>query len=70
MTPEAKARQTIDQKLAQAGWIVQDMKELNLSAGLGVAVPVYPTDNGTADYVMFVNRNPVGVIEAQKNSAG
>lgn len=22
MTPEAKARQTIDQKLAQAGWIV------------------------------------------------
>ena len=70
MTPEAKARQTIDQKLAQAGWIVQDMKELNLSANSGVAVREYPTDSGPADYVLFVNRNPVGVIEAKKDSAG
>ena len=25
MTPEAKARQLIDQKLEQAGWVIQDM---------------------------------------------
>jgi type I restriction enzyme, R subunit len=31
MTPEAKARQLIDDKLAQAGWVVQDMKQLNLA---------------------------------------
>ncbi len=37
MTPEAQARQQIDQKLEQAGWIIQDMKQPNLSASLGVA---------------------------------
>ena len=34
MTPEARAREQIDQKLAQAGWVIQDMKLLNLSAGI------------------------------------
>ena len=32
MTPEAKARIEIDTRLAQAGWLVQDMKQLNLGA--------------------------------------
>ncbi|RMX18486.1 DEAD/DEAH box helicase [Vandammella animalimorsus] len=70
MTPEARARQHIDHKLEQAGWIVQDMRALNLGAGLGVAVREYPTDTGPADYVLFVNREAVGVIEAKKDSAG
>jgi type I restriction enzyme R subunit len=70
MTPEAKARQQIDQKLEQAGWVIQDMKQLNLAAGAGVAVREYPTDTGPADYVLFVNRTPVGVIEAKKDTAG
>ena len=70
MTPEAKARQQIDQKLEQAGWVIQDMKQLNLGAAVGVAVREYPTDTGPADYVLFVNRNAVGVIEAKKDSAG
>jgi type I restriction enzyme R subunit len=38
LTPEALARQTIDQKLTAAGWIVQDYRALNLGAGAGVAV--------------------------------
>jgi type I restriction enzyme, R subunit len=70
MTPEINARKTIDQKLEQAGWVIQDMKQLNLSAGVGVAVREYPTDTGPADYVLFVNRNAVGVIEAKKDAAG
>jgi type I site-specific restriction endonuclease len=70
MTPETKARQLIDQKLAQAGWVIQDMKQLNLSAGIGVAVREYPTDTGPADYVLFVNRKAAGVIEAKKDDAG
>lgn len=57
MTPEAKARQQIDLKLQQAGWVIQDMKQLNLGAGFGVAVREYPTDTGPEDYVLFVNRN-------------
>ena len=70
MTPEAKARLQIDQKLEQAGWVVQDMKQLNLAAGLGVVVREYPTDTGPADYVLFVDRVAVGVIEAKKDAAG
>ncbi len=70
MTPEAKARQQIDRKLEQAGWIVQDMKELNLDAGIGVAVREFMTDSGPADYVLFVYRRPVGVIEAKRDEMG
>jgi type I site-specific restriction endonuclease len=69
MTPEIKARQQIDQKLEQAGWIVQDMKQLNLGAAQGFAVREYPTDTGPADYVLFVNRQAVGVIEAKRDEA-
>ena len=70
MTPEAKARRQIDQKLEQAGWVIQDMKQFNLGASQGVAVREFPTDTGPADYVLFVDRVPVGVIEAKKDSAG
>ena len=70
MTPESKARQQIDQKLEQAGWVIQDMKQFNLSAGLGVAIREYTTDTGPADYVLFVDRVACGVIEAKKDSAG
>jgi type I restriction enzyme R subunit len=70
MPPEVKARQLIDQKLEQAGWTIQDMKQINLGAGLGIAVREYPTDTGPADYVLFVNREAVGVIEAKRDEAG
>lgn len=65
MTPEAKGRQLIDDKLAQAGWIVQDMEQLNPSAGPGIAVREYPTDTGPADHALLVNRTAVGSIEEQ-----
>ena len=70
MTPETRARLQIDQKLELAGWTIQDMQQLNLAAGMGVAVREYPTDSGPADYVLFVNRHAVGVIAAKKDSAG
>jgi len=37
-TPEALARQIIDQTLTAAGWIVRDFGTLNLGVGPGVAV--------------------------------
>ena len=37
MTPEELARRQIDRQLEQAGWIVQDHTDMNISAGLGVA---------------------------------
>lgn len=66
LTPEQKARQNIDTQLIQAGWIVQDLKDFNPSAGSGIAVREYPTKSGSADYILFVDRKPVGVIEAKK----
>ena len=37
MTPEQQARQQIDAQLVAAGWIVQDYKAFNPSAGRGIA---------------------------------
>ena len=70
MTPEAKARQVIDEKLKTSGWTVQDMKELNPSASVGVAVREFPTSTGPVDYALFVEGVPIGVIEAKKSDAG
>jgi len=69
-TPEQRARDKIDLMLDQAGWIVQSKNEVNLSEGKGVAIREYQTDIGPADYVLFVDRIPVGVIEAKREEAG
>ena len=67
MTPEERARQLIDARLAQSGWVVQDLKKVNPTASLGVAVREYPTSTGPVDYALFVDGKPVGVIEAKKD---
>jgi type I restriction enzyme R subunit len=38
LTPEQKARQRIDEQLQGCGWVVQDKSDVNLGAGVGVAV--------------------------------
>lgn len=68
--PEQKARDHIDEQLIACGWIIQDKKRLNLAAGLGVAVREYDTDKGPADYVLFVDRKAVGIIEAKREEEG
>ncbi len=65
MKPEEKARQRIDQLLSEAGWVVQDVQELNLGAAPGVAVREFPLESGYADYLLFVEREAVGVVEAK-----
>lgn len=70
MTPEEKARLVIDEKLKQSGWGIQDMKKLNLSVALGVAVREFPTSTGEVDYALFVEGLPVGVVEAKREEAG
>src|SRR6266567_4623322 len=68
ITPEDRARQNIDRLLAGADWIVQDKRQTNLSAGRGVAVREFPlkTGHGEADYLLFLDRAPIGVVEAKK----
>lgn len=68
--PEQKARDTIDEQLRASGWVVQHKKNFDPNAGTGQAVREYPTDTGPADYVLFVDRKPVGVIEAKKETLG
>jgi type I restriction enzyme, R subunit len=64
--PEEKARDKIDQLLEKAGWSIQDYKNLNLGASLGVAIREFPLGQNYADYLLFVDRKAVGVIEAKQ----
>lgn len=66
MNPEDKARKDIDKMLTDSGWIIQDYEDRNLSEGLGVAVREYPLSKDNADYALFIDSQPVGVVEAKK----
>src|SRR3972149_5117128 len=68
--PEQFARDNIDRQLMACGWVIQDKNQINLGAGIGVAVREYQTDIGPADYILFVDRKPVGVIEAKREEEG
>ncbi|OFY39329.1 MAG: restriction endonuclease subunit R [Bacteroidetes bacterium GWF2_40_14] len=68
--PEQIARDHIDKQLTACGWIIQGIKQVNLHAGIGVAVKEYLTDVGPADYVLFVDGKPCGVIEAKRKEEG
>jgi type I restriction enzyme R subunit len=69
-TPEQLARDEIDAQLIKAGWVVQNKKKIDFSASLGVAVREYQTDVGPADYVLFVDKQAIGVIEAKPATWG
>lgn len=70
MTPEEEARKVIDKKLTKSGWVIQNMNELNLNVALGIAVREFPTSSGEADYALFIEGMPVGVVEAKKSAEG
>ena len=65
-TPEQIARDRIDEKLRLAGWVIQEKTKIDFGAGIGIAITEYLTEVGPADYVLFVDRAPVGVIEAEE----
>jgi type I restriction enzyme R subunit len=67
LAAEQRARVLIDRQLADAGWSVQDKKDLNLFAADGVACreAVMAQGHGRADYLLYVDKKVVGVIEAK-----
>ncbi|GAA2082882.1 type I restriction-modification enzyme R subunit C-terminal domain-containing protein [Pseudolysinimonas kribbensis] len=67
LAAEQRARVRIDAQLRESGWDVQDAKQLNLFAGPGVAVRevVMAPGHGRVDYLLYVDREVVGVIEAK-----
>lgn len=71
LNPEEQARQNIDALLAAAGWIVQDRRDANPSAGRGVAIREFPMrpGYGEADYLLYVDGMALGVIEAKKEGS-
>lgn len=68
--PEQIARDTIDRQLMASGWVIQSKKQVNLNAAKGVAVREYQTEIGPADYILFIDKKPVGLIEAKREEEG
>jgi type I restriction enzyme R subunit len=67
LNPEEQARVLIDEQLVAAGWVVQDREAIDLVNHVGVAVREVIMEKwaGRADYVLYLNRKMVGVIEAK-----
>jgi len=69
--PEQIARDNIDKQLIACGWVIQDKDKINLNVSLGVVVRYYLTQDGKeTDYVLFVDKKPVGIIEAKREEEG
>jgi len=66
-TPEERAREIIDARLEESGWVVQSRDRINLSASPGVIIREFPLLHGAgyADYMIFVDGKPIGVLEAK-----
>ncbi|MDT8423032.1 MAG: DEAD/DEAH box helicase family protein [Desulfuromonadales bacterium] len=64
---EAEAREHIDRLLTACGWFVQDSSAVNIHAGCGVAIREFSLPGyGYADYLLYVDGQAAGVIEAKK----
>ena len=68
--PEQRSRDQIDQLFLTSGWVIQDKKRANLAAANGVAIREYQTDLGPANYMLFVDKKPVGIIGAKRQEEG
>jgi type I restriction enzyme R subunit len=67
LPPEQQSRQVIDAQLAAAGWHVCDVANLNLVSYPSTAVREVrmKPGHGQVDYLLYVDRKIVGVIEAK-----
>src|SRR5947207_529097 len=64
--PEKQARATIDALLVACGWVVQNYAEVDFSAGSGIVLREVPLKSGRCDYLLLIDRKPVGIVEAKK----
>jgi type I restriction enzyme R subunit len=68
-TPEELAYRKIDALLEKRGWSIQDYNKIDLSTGRGIALRGVRLIQRRCDYLLFVDRNPVGVIKAKPEGA-
>ena len=66
LAPEAQAREQIDAQLTASGWTLQDYTRYDGSAASAIALREIPVKGGRCDYMLLIDRKPVGVIEAKK----
>ena len=64
--PEKKARETIDTLLMACGWVVQNYVGVDFTASRGIALREVPLKSGRCDYLLLVDRQPVGIVEAKR----
>lgn len=68
LAAEQKARVVIDRQLVAAGWDVQDRRKLTLfvpQRGIAVREAIMKPGHGRVDYLLYVDKAVVGVIEAK-----
>jgi len=65
-TPEKETRKVIDGQLEDSGWSVLKRGETIPNKG-AFASEEYPTSSGPADYVLVVDGNIIGIVEAKKS---
>lgn len=64
-------KKRIDNQLKKLGWEIMPYENgLNTSTLIKHAVEEYPTENGPADYALFVHGKLLGIIEAKKYGIG
>ena|ERR1035438_1206096 len=68
LTPEEKARESIDGMLVSAGWLIQHRADANIGAGSGVAIREFALGHGfgEADYLLFVDGQAAGVVALER----
>ncbi|MDZ7578024.1 MAG: hypothetical protein U0904_07620, partial [Candidatus Nanopelagicales bacterium] len=68
---EVQARRLIDAQLRAAGWHVCDRTQIDLFGHQGSAVRevIMAPGHGRADYLLYVDREVVGAIEAKPEGA-
>jgi type I restriction enzyme R subunit len=66
LAPEAQAREQIDALLSAAAWTLQDYTRFDPSASRFIALREIPMPGGRCDYLLIVDRRPIGVIEAKR----
>ena len=63
--PEQGIPQKIDRQLVECGWLAQRHRDMNIAAGLGVAIREFPLTTGPADDMLYADGAAMGVIEAK-----
>jgi type I restriction enzyme R subunit len=71
LSEKAVRKQRIDRALTDAGWrVVGHSRWCDGDRSLADAVTEYPTDSGPADYLLWLDGQPVADVEAKKLDVG